>query len=545
MTASRTTARLLLAARNLPIAASVVRRHLARGRGHTASIGARVLPGVAGPLTRLVTTSGRGPAYAEAQSAYAAGELSRAHEHATHAGRSGARLREHLAGELSVLTDPQTSAPERPLHPGTPEPTPSVLHLVTNSLPHSVAGYTTRTQGLLAAQRAAGTDARAATRIGYPVTRGHLAVPAVEYVDDVPYHRILTTVPLRADRALAKDVERTARLVERMRPAVLHAHSNHLNARVALALRERFDLPVVYEVRGFLEETERSRRGPDALPNERQRLTRAVETHCMREADAVLTISEVMREAIVARGIPAAKVHVVPNSVGDQFVAPGLDTLAGARYSTTEKQEARRSSAAEARGGVSRPVTVGAVGTLNDYEGLDVLIDAVALLPPGTARLLLVGDGPARTALQARACAAGIDAEFTGRVNPDRVVAQHQRIDIHATPRLDLPVTRLVPPIKPVEALALGRPVVASDLPPLRELVRDGHNGRLVRAGDAHALADVLAELAAAPDVRRRLGANGRADVLAHRTWERAAQTCARLYDEIRTGTCLIEGVTS
>ncbi|WP_067434723.1 glycosyltransferase family 4 protein, partial [Nocardioides jensenii] len=424
----------------------------------------------------------------------------------------------------------------------------TVLHLVTNSLPNDVAGYTTRTHGLLSAQRAAGTDAHAATRIGYPVTRGHLAVQAVEHVDDVPYHRVLATVPLRADRALAKDVERTARLVERIRPDVLHAHSNHLNAQVALALRVRLGLPVVYEVRGFLEETERSRRGADALPNERQRLTRAVETRCMRAADAVITISEVMREAIVARGIAASKVHVVPNSVGDQFLAPG-------------RQEARGSSAAEARGGVSRPrysttehggpVTVGAVGTLNDYEGLDVLIDAIALLSPGTAQLLVVGDGPARPALEARARAAGIDAEFTGRVSPDRAVEQHQRIDLHATPRLDLPVTRLVPPIKPVEAMALGRAVVVSDLPPLRELVRDSHNGRLVPAGDARALAGVLAELAAAPDVRRRLGANGRADVLANRTWERAAQTCARVYDEIRTGptpagrTSLIEGVTS
>ncbi|WP_217996841.1 hypothetical protein, partial [Nocardioides jensenii] len=108
MTASRTSARLLLTARTLPIAASVVRRHLARGRGHTASIGARVLPGVAGPLSRLATSTRPGPAYAAAQSphartpspyaralsAYAAGDLSRAHEQARLAGRAGARLRE-------------------------------------------------------------------------------------------------------------------------------------------------------------------------------------------------------------------------------------------------------------------------------------------------------------------------------------------------------------------------------------------------------------------------------------------------------------------
>src|SRR5690606_1608823 len=136
-----------------------------------------------------------------------------------------------------------------------------VLHLVTNSLPHIVAGYTTRTQGILAGQRQAGLDSHVVTRIGFPVTKGVLATESVEVVSGVPYHRLLAPLPVRNDDALARDVEETGRLVEELHPRILHAHSNHLNGQVALALRDRYGIPVVYEVRGFLEETRSSREG--------------------------------------------------------------------------------------------------------------------------------------------------------------------------------------------------------------------------------------------------------------------------------------------
>jgi glycosyltransferase involved in cell wall biosynthesis len=115
------------------------------------------------------------------------------------------------------------------------------------------------------------------------------------------------------------------------------------------------------------------------------------------------------------------------------------------------------------------------------------------------------------------------------------VVAQHRAIDVFCVPRHDLPVTRLVPPLKPVEAMALGRPVVASDLPPLREIVAAGGSpgrdrGLLVPADDAAALAGALASLIPDPELRRRLGANARAWVARTRTWAAAAETYQQIY---------------
>ncbi len=373
------------------------------------------------------------------------------------------------------------SAPLRPRRVRTvvsrpPTGTTRVLHLVSSALPEIVAGYTLRTQGIAAAQRRAGHDAHVVTRVGFPVTRGHLFAEAEVTVDGVPHHRLLPVrLPFRADAALRADVERAARLVVRLRPTVLHAHSNHANGQVGLALRDRFGIPLVYEVRGLLEETWRSRSDDAhaASGSDFYRLTRAAETAVMRGADAVVVLNDALRDEVVDRGVPAERVHVVPNCVDRSWLdlptAPPGD----------------------------RPgLTVGLVGTLNAYEGLDVLVEAVARRRAAgdDVRLLVVGDGPARDDLIRLAAERGLGdaATFTGRIPHDEVRGAYAQLDVFCLPRLDLPVTRLVPPLKPVEAMALGIPVVASDLAPLRELV-GSDRGALVRPGDPDALAAALA----------------------------------------------------
>ena len=140
-----------------------------------------------------------------------------------------------------------------------------VLHLVTDALPATSAGYTIRTHEIALAQRAAGLDPHVVTRCGYPVTQGRLDGRRLVVLDGVPYHRLLPwRMPGRADAARPQlGLELAAGLTSRIRPAVLHAASNFANARLALALRERYGLPVVYEVRGFWEDTWLSRH-PDA-----------------------------------------------------------------------------------------------------------------------------------------------------------------------------------------------------------------------------------------------------------------------------------------
>jgi glycosyltransferase involved in cell wall biosynthesis len=516
--------------RTTPLAAGALLRHLARGSAH---------------VDRF-PQPWRSPAYDDALASLTAGDLLSAERKAIALGWRGRFLASYVAGELGVLASLPPIPPLSPLSPIPPlsplSPIPpdvlrsgcanshlagrraggagAVLHLVTNALPETVAGYTIRTQGITRAQRSRGRESHVATRLGFPATKGHLSAGERLVVDGVPHHRLLPArLPLRADRALARDVDLTARLVEELRPAVLHAHSNHVNAQVALALRERFGIPVVYEVRGFLEETWRSRStNPQAGQADSYRLARATETRVMRAADAVVTLSESMRDAIVARGVDPDRVTVVPNCVDDRFLEDGGDLLPPGDSKSPSS------------------LTVGTVGTLNAYEGLDLLVEAVAELRRAghDVRLRIVGDGPERTALEKQSAELGItDAStFTGRVPHDQVVAEHEQIDVFCVPRLDLPVTRLVPPLKPVEAMALGRPVIASDLPPLRELSGDGR-GVLVPPGDVTALAAAIADLSQ-PDVRRQQGATARAWVEQTRTWTAAAGAYEQIYRHIQ-----------
>jgi glycosyltransferase involved in cell wall biosynthesis len=447
------------------------------------------------------------------------GDLTLAEHEARNAGWRGARLRRQLEGELAALR-PRPTPNGRPagLRPTIPA---SVLHLVTNALPEVTAGYTVRTQGIAAAQRDDGLDARVATRLGFPVTAGRLEAERLVYVDTVPYHRILPFrwLPATADRSLALDVELTAQLVRQIRPAVLHAHSKHLNAQVALALRERFALPVVYEVRGFLEETWRSR-GRDA-GTDTYRLAREAETWSMAAADAVVTLADSMREEIVARGVDSDRVVVVPNAVDTTFLAEPPDP------------DSVRTRLGIAPG----EVVVGLVTTVNDYEGVDTLVDAVTVLRGrgAPARLLVVGAGPALAGLQRRAAEVGLAgaAVFAGPVPFAQIRAFYAAIDIFCVPRADTPVTRLVTPLKPLEAMAIGRPVVASDLPPLREIVHPGHTGAIAPPGDPMALADVLEPLLYDSTDRIRMGVAARQWVGEHRTWAAATRVYRDLYERL------------
>ena len=435
----------------------------------------------------------------------------------------GERTRRRLAGELAALSPgwtPTTGLTARRLDPVRGR----VLHVVTNSLPYKNAGYTVRTQEIALAQRRRGLDPHVVTRLGFPVVQGSFDAATIDVVDGVPYHRLLPrgALPREADAFLTRNVDFAGRLVERLRPAMLHAASNHVNGQIALALRDRYGLPVVYEVRGFLEETWRSRHGDEGADSDRYLRGRELETHCMRGADAVVTLGEVMKAEIAERGVDAERILVVPNAVDESFLAP-----------PPEPGPVRA-----ALGIRDDEVTVGLVSSFVGYEGIDTLVRAAALLRDRKAplRLLLVGDGAERGALER--LVEDLDlrrtAVFTGRVPFCDVRAYYAALDVFVVPRIDARVCHLVTPLKPIEAMASGRPVVASAVAGLAEVIEDGRTGVLVTPEDPARLADAVEPLLYDADLRDRLGQAARDWVARHRTWTEAAKryvTAYRLLD--------------
>lgn len=394
-----------------------------------------------------------------------------------------------------------------------------VLHVVTNSLPDTSAGYTVRTHAIAVAQLAAGLQPHVATRWGYPALDGRFDAAPLDRVDEVPYHRLLPRgpIPLRLADRLARHADALTGLTGELRPAIVHAATPYLNGLPALAAARRGGLPLVYEVRGFLEDSWASA-DPARYSSDRYRLTRALETSVMLAADTVVTLAETMRAEIVRRGVAPDQVVVVPNAV-DARLLTGRRDRAGVRDEL----------------GISRSeFVIGSVSTLTGYEGFTTLLQAAALLrDDGVAvRVLLAGDGPERAALRREADRLGLGARvlLPGRVHPRRAPDVVAALDAMCVPRIDAPVCRTVTPLKPVEAMGLGVPVIVSDLPALAELVGGGAAGVLVRPEDPAALAQAVLRLRADSGWRADLVAAARDEVAARRTWQAAAATYRDLY---------------
>jgi PEP-CTERM/exosortase A-associated glycosyltransferase len=466
----------------------------------------------------------------EAEFAFAAGRFTDALAMAeTALGRPGdhrrhRRVIERARAELEVL-DPawRPPLPRVAARGGGPRPG-RILHVLTNSLPHLQSGYTVRAQQVAVAQRAAGLDPHMVTRAGFPLVEGR-AGRAVDLVDGIAYHRIAPGMPLSGAPGVI--VTRTAagleRLAAELRPAVLHPTTNFLNAQAALAVCESLGIRLVYEVRGFLEETWVSRIGDDAKAADRYLRGREMETACMAAADAVVTLSETMKADIVARGIAADRVTVIPNAVD------------AARFTPRARDDALAGRLGIAPG----EIVLGYISSMVRYEGIRYLIEATRLLRDRgrRVRLLLVGDGEERGALEERAeelgLRAGRAAIFTGRVPHAEIEAYYSIIDLFVVPRTADRVSQLVTPLKPYEAMAMQRCLVVSGVGALLEIVQDGETGRSFTPEDPAALADALEPLLDDPVERERLGHNARAWVLEHRTWERNGALYREVYERL------------
>lgn len=397
-----------------------------------------------------------------------------------------------------------------------------VLHLLTNSVPHTGSGYARRSHSILKAQQGAGWETLAVTRLGYPVQVGTLNARTRDLVDGIPYQRLLPArMKPTMEGRLQQQAEELLALAKIFRPSVLHTTTHFVNGLVAREVADALDIPWVYEVRGQLADTWASTRGDAARRSERYQLFVQREADVMRSADLVVTLGETMKRNIESLGIPPEKILIAPNAVGDDYLAEPMDHA-----------EARRSLHLEAR-----DLYIGTVSSLVDYEGLDDLVTAFALLAPRLPqlKLVLVGDGVAAPALRQQVRQLGLSERtiFTGRVSPDKARLYHLALDVFVVPRKDLAVTRSVTPLKPVEALASSRPVVASRLEALGEIVQDGVNGKLTEPGNPELLAKVLLELLEEEETRRVYGAAGRHQVLRTRTWASNAEAYGRAYDDL------------
>lgn len=391
-----------------------------------------------------------------------------------------------------------------------------ILHILDHSLPlHS--GYSFRTLAILRQQRALGWHTMQLTSAKQGQSDGaQQLVDGWHFYRTAPDARWWARLPvLRQAAVIIGLAVRLRQLAQRLRPDILHAHSPVLNAIAALNAGRALGIPVVYEVRAFWEDAAADH-GSSPPGGLRYRLTRALETYALRRADAVTTICDGLRRELCARGVPAHKITVIPNAVdADAFDAPDPPALA------------------RALGLEGHPV-IGFIGSFYAYEGLALLLRAMPrmLAAQPALRLLLAGGGPQEGALAALAAELGVAGQvvFAGRVPHAQVAAYYRLLDICVYPRLAMRLTELVTPLKPLEAMAQGRLVVASDVGGHRELIEHGRTGMLFRAGDGEALAQAVLALLLAPDDWPALRRQARAFVDTQRSWGASVGRYAPVY---------------
>jgi len=390
-----------------------------------------------------------------------------------------------------------------------------VVYYATNSLPHTQSGYSLRTHSLAKSLGMTVKSVCVITRFGYPLVVGRVPSSTIEVSWGVRYYRSFDWFyPAKMENRLIREVANLEKLCRQERATVIHTTTNFRNAIVCSIVAARLGIPWVYEVRGEPEKTWLSK-----VPVEEQnravtshyfRTLRQAETNAMLSADFVLTLSRVSKAEIVRRGVPPEKVEVIPNAVEQEWL-----NLEFSKYDLRQELGIPLSEK-----------VIGTVTSLVSYEGIDVAIRAMKNLGDDYI-FLIVGDGEERERLETLSKNLKLEdrVKFVGRVPSNQAWKWYGTFDFFVVPRVDTPVCRTVTPMKPVLAQALGIPVVASDLPALREIC--GGTGTFFRAGCEHGLAEAIANAAGQDNACK-----GK-EWASQYTWERNSQKLLNVYSRL------------
>jgi glycosyltransferase involved in cell wall biosynthesis len=410
-----------------------------------------------------------------------------------------------------------------------------VLYHIHASIDYTTAGYSTRTHHICKSLLELGVDLHVRTRWGYPCDRKEVDLKPEEIVNSVldgvtylhdPAVEAFGTYAME-DYAVRSAYSLLRSAIE-LRPDTIHAASNHSVGFPAAMVARALKIPFVYEMRG-LWALSRAAKDEAYRRSDRFQLEMALERHVANAADHVIAITDGLRAQLIDWGIPADKISLAPNCVDAE------------KFTVQPRNEQLERSLM-----LNGKVVIGYVGSLLHYEGLNILLDAVSLLPQllrNNLAVLIVGDGVMRASLEQQAQELGLShmVQFTGRVPMDVVNDYYSLIDIAPFPRISAEVCEMISPLKPLEAMAMGSVVLASNVRAIAEHVIANKNGLLFEKENAHDLAEKLTELIQHPMMIQELSRDGRSWVEQRRTWNSMAAVIASVYTHCHTSEGLLE----
>jgi PEP-CTERM/exosortase A-associated glycosyltransferase len=313
---------------------------------------------------------------------------------------------------------------------------------------------------------------------------------------------------------LQKDM---AKVIKPNSHTIVHAHSPLLCGYPAYNIAKKLKIPVVYEVRALWEDA-----AVDLGKTNKVRyfLTRYLETDLLKKVDGIITICEGLKKEIVGRGINEKKVYVVPN---------GVDTVA---FMPQEKDKNLIKKL-----GLEGKTTIGFIGSFYRYEGLKYIVEAMPKILaqfPNTVAIL-VGKGEQENILKQLVVQSSLMDKiiFTGQMPHNEILNYYSLIDILVYPREKNRLTDMVTPLKVLEAMAMQKGVIGSDVGGIKELIQNEKTGLIFKAGDSNDLADKCIELINNPQKYQALGQNAREYVLSERNWEIIIKKHLDIYTEL------------
>lgn len=399
-----------------------------------------------------------------------------------------------------------------------------ILHILDHSLPIHT-GYTFRSQSLFRSQRAMGYEPVIVTSPKHEESWTGDRV-CKEIINDFIYYRSGAvghfSLPFAGElRLMYVLFRRILEIVKMERPDVIHAHSPVLNAIPAIRVARKLGLPVVYEIRAFWEDAAVDH-GTYAEGSWQYRLTRYLETRVCTKVDHISILCNGLKEDLIRRSIPEEKITPVFNGVNiENFKPCSADPDYLREWQLTDKK------------------VIGFIGSFYRYEGLDLLIKAFARIAGdhGDTVLLLVGGGEMEEELTKliNGLNLGTRVIMPGRIPHERVPGVYAMIDVLAYPRYSMRLTELVTPLKPLEAMAMGKALLASDVGGHKELIHHGETGLLFKSGDAGDLSKQLIHLLTDQKLRESLQYQGRMWVMENHSWEKTTNAYRKIYDSVRT----------
>ena len=390
-----------------------------------------------------------------------------------------------------------------------------ILHVLHLSMPF-LCGYSVRSEQIISRQIQRGFDISVVTSAQQPDRAGEEVRAGIRYLR-TPYESLPPT-PLREIKLMMMLRRRLSKVVSEVKPHIIHAHSPVLVGIPAFIVARRRGIPFVYEIRDLWENAsvDRGKFDVDSAP---YRVAKSAETWLVRKADGVVTICQALRDELRSR--VDREIDIVANGVDSTMFKPAAPKES---WISTWNPGRRR--------------LLAYIGSFQPYEGLEVLIDAFReVLSSGiNVGLLIAGDGPERAELERRARSLGVSdsVTFTGRVSHDKVREIYSVADICIYPRIATRTTQLTTPLKTLEALAMGKAVITSDLAPARELIIEDETGCFFRAGDPGSLADKIQLLLGDSERCTKMGQAGREWVRHHRSWDQIIDVYDEVYEKAR-----------